>query len=287
MLKDLLELSRPRHWVKNVFVFMPLPFALASGTAEVDLPRFLLGLIGFCFANSAVYAFNDAYDAERDRLHPKKRHRPVASGRVPVFTALAWSATLATLGGFLALSSERRLALGLLLTYLSFNLFYCLRGKHIPLLDVFLLSSGFVLRVLLGCALVLVEPSNWLLLCSSALALFLALAKRWGDLAEGMNAEHRPSLAGYNRDFLHQAMGIMTATTLMSYALYCMEAEVLVAGREFASLPFVVFGVLEYLRLVHVHEDGGSPVETLLSSPKLLLCGMGWTATTIWAVRLF
>lgn len=286
MLKDLVELSRPKHWIKNVFVLMPLPFALASGTAEPDLRRFLLGLAGFCLANSAVYAMNDALDAERDRRHPNKRNRPVASGRVGAGAALAWSAALASSGAALAWLSASRGALVILLVYAGLNVFYCLRGKNVPLLDVFLLSSGFVLRVLLGCALVDVEPSNWLLLCSSALALFLALAKRWGDLVKGVAAEHRPSLAGYNREFLHQAMGIMTATTLIAYALYCMEAAVLVPGREFASLPFVVFGVLEYLRLVHVREDGASPVDTLLSSPELIFCGLGWVAATVWSVHL-
>ena len=287
MLKDLLELSRPKHWIKNVFVFMPLPFAVASGTAQLDPARFLLGLFGFCLANSAVYAFNDVHDAERDRLHPRKRRRPVAAGRVSAAAALVWSLGLAAAGAALAYLSGSGQALVILLVYLALNTFYCLRGKHIALLDVFLLSSGFVLRVLLGCALVDVRASNWLLLCSSALALFLALAKRWGDLAKGLDVEHRPSLAGYNQEFLHQAMGIMTATTLISYALYCMEGEVLRPGREFASLPFVVFGVLEYLRRVHVREDGASPVDTLLSSPTLVLCGVGWTAATIWSVRLF
>ncbi len=287
MLKDLLELSRPKHWIKNVFVFMPLPFALASGTAQLDPWRFLLGLAGFSLANSAVYAFNDARDAERDRLHPKKRRRPVASGRVSVRAAAAWAGALALAGAALTLASGSVWSLVVVLVYVALNAFYSVRGKHIPLLDVFLLASGFVLRVLLGCALVGVAPSNWLLLCSYALALFMALAKRWADLAKGLDAEHRPSLAGYNREFLHQAMGIMTATTLMSYALYCIEAEVLLPGREFASLPFVVFGVLEYLRVVHVREDGGSPVETLLSSPELILCGVGWMAATIWSVRLF
>lgn len=286
MLKDLIELSRPRHWIKNVFVFMPLPFALATGTAHVDLLKFAYGLFGFCLANSAVYAMNDAHDAERDRRHPSKSRRPVASGRVSVPAAVLWSLALASAGAVLAYLSGTLEVLAILLVYVVLNVLYSLRGKHVPLLDVFLLSSGFVLRVLLGCALVDVRPSNWLLLCTSALALYLALAKRWGDLAKGVDAAHRPSLAGYNREFLHQAMGIMTATTLISYALYCMEAEVLVPGREFASLPFVVFGVLEYLRLVHVRDDGGSPVETLLSSPKLILCGIGWTAASIWSVRL-
>lgn len=282
---DLLALSRPRHWVKNVFVFMPLPFALATG-ARLDLPSFALGLLGFCLANSAVYAFNDARDAARDRLHPEKRRRPVASGRVSQRVAHAWSALLLGSGAALALLSGHQAALAVLLVYAGLNLVYSLGAKNVPLLDVFLLSSGFVLRVVLGCVLVDVAPSNWLLLCSSALALFLALAKRRGDLAKGMDATHRPSLDGYSTRFLDHAMTLTAGMTLIAYALYTMEAEVLIDGREFATLPFVVFGVLEYLRLAQVRGEGDSPVDLLLRSPVIALCGLGWVAATLWSVPL-
>jgi len=284
VIRDLVEVSRPKHWVKNVFVFMPLPFALATG-AEFDPVVFGLGLLAFCLANSAVYAFNDAVDAERDRLHPEKCRRPVASGRLSGYAARLWSLLLLALSMAVALASGSLAALGVLLVYVIFNLFYCLGGKHVALLDVFLLSAGFVLRVILGCALLEVSPSNWLLLCSSALALFMALAKRRGDLVRGMDTEHRPSLSGYSLEFLNQAMGITAAMTLIAYALYSLEAPVLVRGREFASLPFVVFGVLEYLRLVYVRQAGESPVD-MLFRPELLLCGAGWLAAIIWSVQL-
>ena len=170
--------------------------------------------------------------------------------------------------------------------YAGLNVIYSCWGKHVSLVDVFLLSSGFVLRVVLGCALVGVAPSSWLLLCSSGLALFLALAKRRADLISGVAGDHRPSLSGYNVPFLDHAMGITAALTLMGYALYCIDAEVLLAGREFATLPFVVFGVLDYLRLVHVNQEGGSPVDLLLTSPTLLFSGIGWVGATLWSVRL-
>lgn len=285
LLRDLVELSRPRHWVKNVFVFMPVPFALAVG-ARLDPLSFALGLAGFCLANSAVYAFNDARDAERDRLHPEKRRRPIASGRVSSTTAHGWSALLLATGAALTLLSGHPGALEVLLVYAGLNLVYSLGGKNVPLVDVFLLSSGFVLRVVLGCVLVDVPPSNWLLLCSSTLALFLALAKRRGDLVKGLDESHRPSLGGYNLPFLDHAMTITAAMTLIAYALYTIEAEVLIPGREFATLPFVVFGVLEYLRLAQVRGQGASPVDLLLSSPVILLCGVGWMGATLWSVPL-
>ena len=285
MLSALLELARPKHWVKNVFVLMPVPFALADG-ATLDPRSFFLGIAGFCLGNSAVYAFNDAFDAERDRGHETKRLRPVASGRVSFRAALVFSAVLLAAGLLLEMLSGRSGAIAILVIYALLNVIYTGWGKHIALVDVFLLSSGFVLRVLLGCALLGVVASSWLLLCSSALALFLALAKRRADLAKGLDGEHRPSLSGYSLPYLDQVMGITSAVTLMAYAIYCMEATVLIPGREFATLPFVVFGVLDYLRICHIKQSGDSPVDLLLSSPPIMVCGVGWILATLWSVRL-
>jgi decaprenyl-phosphate phosphoribosyltransferase len=284
MVRDLLELSRPKDWVKNVFVFMPVPFALASG-ASLDVRVFGWGLAAFCLANSAVYSFNDAQDAERDKAHDKKRNRPVASGRVSKRAAYAWYALLASISLIASLASGSLNAPIIVATYLVINLVYCLGAKNIALLDVFLLASGFVLRVLLGCALLNVPPSNPLLLCSYALALFLSLAKRRSDVVKGLDETHRPSLLGYNQSFLDQAMGIMAAMTVVGYTLYTMESAVLLPSRKFASLPFVMFGVLDYLRLVHVHKRGGSPVEVFLS-PAILITGIGWLLAVIWSVHL-
>ncbi len=285
MLSALFELARPKHWLKNLFILMPVPFALADG-AHLDPRIFLLGIAGFCLGNSAVYAFNDAFDAERDRKHVTKRLRPVASGRLSPTAALVFSAVLLSLG-FVLMSLTGRIEATLILAlYAVINAIYSKWGKHVPLLDVFLLSTGFVLRVLLGCALLDVAASSWLLLCSSGLALFLALAKRRGDLLMGLDDEHRPSLSGYSLPFLDQAIGITSAITLMSYALYCLEASVMIPGREFATVPFVVFGVFDYLRICQIRSTGDSPVDLLLSSPTILACGVGWIAATIWSVNL-
>jgi 4-hydroxybenzoate polyprenyltransferase len=273
-------------WAKNAFVFMPVPFALAAG-GNFDVVRFAFGLFGFCLANSAVYAFNDVLDAEQDRNHPEKTSRPVAAGRISPAGAIGSSVLLLAAGIVLAALSGSRTAMILQIVYVLFNVVYSLGAKNVALLDVFILSSGFVLRVLLGCALIDVRPSSWLLLCSSALALFLSLAKRRGDLARGLGSEHRPSLRGYSVEFLNQAIGISAAMTLIAYALYCMEAEVLLRGREFASLPFVLFGVLDYLRMAYVRNTGSSPVDVILSSPSLLVSGIGWVLATIWSVGLF
>ena len=279
----IVRLVRPRDWLKNIFVLMPLPFALgAAGTFDPVL--LAVGLAAMSLVSSAAYVFNDLWDAGRDRAHPDKQHRPIAAGDVSPVTAGVLSAGMAVIGGMLAFIVAPPAAGAVLLGYVGLQVLYTLYGKHLPLVDVVLLSSGFVLRVLLGCALVGVLPSSWLLLCSSSLALFLALAKRRGDLVRGVGDAHRPSLAGYSQVFLEQALTIAAGLTIMAYALYCMDAPVLVPGREFLTLPFVVFGVLEYLRMVHLHAAGTAPVGVLLSSRPLLVCGAGWVVAAIYSV---
>ncbi|MCY4659321.1 MAG: UbiA prenyltransferase family protein [Acidobacteria bacterium] len=283
--RDLVRLVRPRDWLKNVFVLLPLPFALGGGSS-VEPAALALGLVAMSLASSAAYAFNDWWDAGRDRRHPRKRERPLAAGRLPAAAGPAVSLGLAAAGTALALGLGPPPA-GLIVTsYLGLQILYTLYGKHVPLVDVFLLTSGFVLRVVLGCALVGVPPSNWLLLCSSSLALLLALAKRRADMVQGLDERHRPSLAGYSRAFLDQGLAVSAGLTITAYALYCMDSAVLAPGREFASLPFVVFGVMECLRIVHAEDGGGSPVDMLLSSPVLLACSFAWAGAILLSVRV-
>ena len=282
--REVVRLARPRDWLKNVFVLLPLPFALGGGS-RIEPAALGLGLVAMSLASSSAYAFNDWWDAERDRRHPGKRGRPLAAGRLP--PAAGPVASLVLAGAGVATAFAVAGAAGLVVaSYLGLQLFYTLYGKHLALIDVFLLSSGFVLRVVLGCALAGVPPSNWLLLCSSSLALLLALAKRRADLLQGLDERHRPSLAGYSRAFLDQGLAVSAGLTITAYALYCMDADVLLPGREFASLPFVVFGVLECLRIVHAEEGGGSPVDMLLSSPALLACSFAWAAAILLSIRV-
>ena len=284
MLRDLIRLSRPHHWIKNIFVLMPVPFAVAHG-AQIDLRAFAFGLLSFCLAASAIYAFNDAQDAERDRMHEEKRLRPIAAGRISKPVAYVWSLGLVTIATGLAYLTGKPMAVNLFVLYVVINVGYSLGAKHIALLDVFLLSTMYLLRALLGCALLSVEASHWLLLCSYALALFVSLAKRRADLVKGLGGDHRPALEGYTEGFLDQAIGISAGMTILSYALYSMEAPVLMPSRKFAALPFVVFGVLDYLRMAHLRRAGGSPVDMFLRSPTLLLAGVGWLGATLWSLK--
>jgi 4-hydroxybenzoate polyprenyltransferase len=282
---DVVRLLRPAHWLKNAFVLLPVPFALAAG-ARLEPATFAAGFAGFCLLASAVYAWNDVRDAQADRASRRRSRRPVASGALSPGAATAAGA--AALLGAAALAAATGLPrVGALFgTYLALNAAYSLGAKHVPLLDVFLVASGFVLRVLVGCALVQAPPSDWLLLCSSALALFLAFAKRRGDMLEGVGAAERPSLAGYSERFLEAAMGISAGIALLAYALYCASAAVLVPGRELAGVPFAAYGVLETLRLAFTTGAGAGPVELALGHRPLQVCGALWALATAWSLGL-
>jgi 4-hydroxybenzoate polyprenyltransferase len=280
---QLVKLARPRHWIKNAFILAPVPFALAVG-AQLDLSAFVLGLWGFCLVNSAAYAFNDVRDAEADRHSPKKRSRPVASGAISPFLALAFAAFLALVGLVLCWLTGVRVVIALSLLYVVINLVYSLDAKNVPVLDVFLLASGYVIRVILGCALVGAPPSNWLLLCASMLALFLAFGKRRADLVAGLTSEHRASLAGYTLVFLDSALAITAGIALFAYALYSQESPAFLEGRELVGLPFVAFGILDYLRVAVGEGAGGSPVEMAYRSRPLQICVIGWVIATAWSL---
>jgi 4-hydroxybenzoate polyprenyltransferase len=282
---QLVRLARPWHWIKNGFVLVPVPFALAVG-AKLDFAVFALGLLGFCLINSAVYTLNDLCDAKADREHPKKRHRPIAAGEVSTMLAIGQILLLVGAGMGLGAATGKAGVVPLCAVYVGVNLAYSLGAKHAALLDVFLLSSGFVIRVLLGCALVAAVASPWLLLCTSALALFLGFAKRRGDVLAGMDENHRPSLRGYSRQFLDTAITICAGVALLTYALYSMESKVLIPGRAMASMPFVAYGILNYLRLTSTGDAGGSPVEVAYTSRSTQLCGLGWILAVVWSLKL-
>lgn len=283
MLTGLIRLARPQDWIKNVFVLAPLPFALQAGSHFEAMP-FLFGLAGFCLINSVIYTLNDWCDAAADRLHPRKCRRPLAAGVVPGYAAVAQMLLLAPIGTALVAASGKSGTAIIVPLYVAFNIAYNLGAKHVALLDVFLLSSGFVLRVLLGCALVSAYPSPWLLLCTSSLALFLGFTKRRADLTEELDLDHRPSLRGYSKAFLDQAVSICAGVTLLAYSLYCIEAKVLMDGREMASMPFVAYGILNYLRIADVEDAGGSPVDIAYHSFTTQLCAVGWIVAVMWSL---
>jgi 4-hydroxybenzoate polyprenyltransferase len=276
-LRAALVALRPRQWSKNLLVFAGLVFAAKLG----DPLRWLeagVCFVAYCAISSASYLGNDVRDRHDDRLHPVKRSRPIARGELSPRAALILSGSLA----MLALALVAPLGVGsvlLLLAFTGLQAGYTLRLKHLVLLDVLAISALFVIRAAAGAAAVDVPISAWLLLCTALLALFLALAKRRGELVL-VGAERtpgRPVLEGYSLELVDQLIGIVASATVIAYAIYT-----LTAGHSrvlLATVPFVVFGVFRYLLLMHRHDVGEEPEQVLLSDVPILLTVAGWVVT--------
>lgn len=279
-----LKLLRPHQWVKSGFVFVGLLFGHAWHDAAV-VQQVLLAAVAFSLAASAVYVGNDIVDRERDRQHPDKRRRPLASGAITPGRAMAVgvSCVLAALGiAWLASPA----AAAIIVAYLLLNIGYTLGLKHIVLLDVFIISAGFMLRILAGTLGVGIAPSHWLLLCGFMVTLFLGFAKRRAELKalDGDASGHRQVLEDYDPVLLDKLIGVCAAATIVTYSLYTVAADTAAlhgTGRLFATVPFVVYGMFRYLFLLHRRDGGGDPAVELLSDRHLLLAVAGWLATVL------
>ena len=278
MLTSIFVSLRPRQWVKNLFVFAGLVFAQKLFTPSVwpALGAFAV----FCALSGSVYLVNDAADREKDRLHPDKKWRPIASGRLPAGTAVTAAAVLvvAALAGSLVLS--RPLAV-VALAYAVLLGAYSVWLKHVVIVDVIVVAIGFVLRAVAGAVAIDVGISGWLLICTVLMALFLALGKRRHEyLTLGEAAvRHRPILAEYSAGLLDQMIAVVTASTVTAYALYTMSPET-VAKFETrllpATLPFVLYGIFRYLYLLYRRQLGGNPSELFLNDGPLLVNTLLW-----------
>jgi 4-hydroxybenzoate polyprenyltransferase len=280
---------RPQQWVKNGFVFAALIFS-RSITDWHRNARVAAGAILFCLISSAVYLLNDILDASEDRKHPLKRLRPLASGRLGLGTAslAAIVLGLVSLGGAWILDHTFFIIVA---AYGLINVLYSWVLKRVVLLDVFVISAGFVLRVVSGGVIIHVEISPWLIVCTTLLALFLALSKRRHELVVlGREAgNHRAILSHYSPYYLDQLIGIVTASTLMSYALYTLSNDVRMkfpGKRLELTIPFVLFGIFRYLYLMHQNEEGGNPTRLFLTDPVLLSVVLFWAASVIFIIYL-
>ncbi len=285
----LLESLRPGQWLKNGFVFAALIFSRSLTDWHRNL-RVTLAASFFCLMSSAAYLLNDILDATEDRNHPLKRLRPLASGRLSVRTAASVAALLAVvaLGGAWALDSTFFIVL---VSYAGLNLLYSWFLKRVILLDVFVVAAGFLFRVIGGAVVIHVEFSSWLIVCTILVALFLALSKRRHELVvlgEGAS-NHRAILANYSPYFLDQLIAIVTASTVMSYALYTLSPDVRTkfpGKRLELTVPFVLFGIFRYLYLVHQKEEGGNPTRVLLTDFVLLSVVLMWAISVILIIYL-
>ncbi len=265
---------RPRQWTKNLLVFAGIIFAGELGDGS-RLLEAVAAFVAYCAASSAAYLLNDVRDAELDRLHPIKSHRPVAAGLLSPRAALAAAAALAVVAFALA-ALLGRWSVVVLCTFVALQLAYSLGLKHMVLIDVMTIAGLFVVRAVAGAVAVDVPISPWLLLCTGGLALFLALAKRRGELVlvGAALTPGRPVLEGYSLALVDQLVTIVAASTVIAYALYTFTARP--GERMMATIPFVVFGIFRYLLLIHREDAGEEPEHVLLSDWPILGCVALW-----------
>jgi 4-hydroxybenzoate polyprenyltransferase len=279
MVIGVLESLRPRQWVKNLFVFGGLIFGqrlFVPPAVGAALAAFAI----FCGLSGAIYLLNDVADRDKDRLHPDKRMRPIASGRLSVRVALIAAAGLIVSGLAAAVWVSRPFAL-VALAYVVLLSAYSAWLKHVVIVDVLVVAIGFVLRAAAGALAIGVAISGWLLICTILLALFLALGKRRHEVLtlEESAARHRPILAEYSAGLLDQMIAVVTASTVTAYALYTMSPETVAKFHTSllpATLPFVLYGVFRYLYLLYHRQLGGNPSDMVVRDRALVLNTLLW-----------
>ena len=294
------EAMRPAQWSKNGLVLLALIFARRL-TEPGAVGRVLVAFVAFCCASSAVYVFNDIADRRRDRRHPTKRRRPIASGRLSPVLAAVLATTLAALALALALwlavvglagqpdpfaawGGASLLLVATVAGYLLLNVAYSWRLKRVPLWDVLIVAAGFVLRALAGAFAIPVPISPWFYLCTTFLALLLALGKRRAELVSlggGADAGQRESLREYNLTLLDQLLAVVVTCTLITYSLYTFSSGT-ATHTLMITIPFVIFGIFRYLYLLYVKGDGERPDELLWRDRQIL----GSVALCVVAVAL-
>jgi len=311
MLLHGLKALRPHQWVKNLLVLAPLLFFTPTG--ESSAPRLLssgawmqglMAFAAFCLAASGVYVLNDIVDREADRLHPKKRLRPIASGSLPMpaaigLLALAWGGAAA-----IAMSADAGIArfsfpgftpaTGAFalwpLGYLVLNLLYSFWWKRVVVLDCMCIAIGFGIRVKAGAAAIAVDASHWILLCTFFFALFLAFCKRFEELGRQSEAggQTRATMRDYTESLLGMLIGPLEALSILTYALYTVSPETIARHSTDAlmyTVPFVTYGVFRYLFLVYRRSEGGDPSKLLFRDPPLAISGVCYLAVVLFVLH--
>jgi len=278
----LLEALRPRDWIKNTFVLAGAIFAERLLVPGV-LAKVAAGFILFCFGASAVYLFNDFMDVEKDRLHPQKAKRPLPSGRLKKKVAIVFAAIIVSIVVPLSFYLKPEFALWVL-TYVVMNALYSIKLKDFVVLDVMMVAAGYVIRVMAGCSLASVAPSDWLIVCTMTMSLFLVFCKRRQELILVTNSgkTSRQTLKDYSMGFLDQMIAIVTAATLISYVLYTLSQETVAkfgTRKLILTSPFVLYGIFRYLYIIYQKDAGGNPTDTLFSDPPLFINALLWAFT--------
>lgn len=278
MLLALLKTLRPRQWIKNLFVAVPLMFGhLLTDKTSLLVTAGAVAL--FCLISGCVYILNDLVDVEKDRAHPKKRNRPIPSGKLPEIVARRFAviAVPVCLGLGWWLEPWYALALG---GYFALNLAYSFRLKQIAYVDVLSIAAGFILRVLAGAWALQVPASLWLLACTGLLAMFLGFGKRAHELATGERAtKQRSALAGYELPTLRVILYVLAVTTLGVYTAYTLSAHVVElfgSNRLVYTVGFGVIGILRFIHLATTRHDAESPTEEMLKDPLFMINFFAW-----------
>ena len=269
-ISDRIRLMRPSHWIKNAFIFAPLVYGKALMNAESDL-RALIAFFAFCFVSSSVYILNDIVDRNADAQHPKKQHRPIASGKVCVGSAVVQLAVVAAVAALLAAQLPWQ-AGACIAIYAMLNLGYSFGLKHVVLLDIFIIAAGFMLRVLTGAKSIQVDVSEWLIICTLFLSLFLGVAKRRSELSHIGRGESRKVLEDYTPELIRVILNVSVAGSIMSYTLYTVSdhtQEFFGTDKFVYTVPIVMYGIFRYLYLDEKRQTAENPVSVLLRAGDL------------------
>jgi len=278
----LLRAMRPKQWPKNTFVFAALVFDRKLLEPSL-LGRTLIAFLLFCLISGAIYLINDLVDIEKDRQHPHKRHRPLASGRLSPTVAIA--AAVAIVAGGLPLGFALNIPFGVVLSgYFLLQTLYSFVLKHLVIIDVLTVAAGFVLRAVGGAVVIGVMISPWLYICTTLLALFISFGRRRHELMllEAEASNHRAILDQYSPHLLDHLITIVAATTIIAYSLYTFSAPNLPANHAMMlTIPFVLYGIFRYMYLIHIHNEGGTPEEMILKDRPMLIDLALWSLAVV------
>lgn len=278
---DLFKLLRPKQWTKNAFVLAPLFFSFNFLNPQA-WSLTLLAVVCFICISGTIYIINDISDTEEDKAHPRKKLRPIASGKVPPSLALLVGLLLLALSALILVNYLPSQCIFVVAIYLIIQLSYSFSLKHYAIFDVLIIASGFVLRVLMGAYAIDVPVSPWIIITTFLLALFLGFGKRYHELSLKEYAKKRICLQRYNKPLLDRLIGISCASTLIFYSLYTVEtARTLDNTALIYSVVFVIFGLFRYLQTLYVDNEGGEPERVLFKDPIFITNGVIWMIYTL------
>ena len=279
---EVIKLMRPHQYVKNLFIFLPLFFALKITNIEL-LANSFLAFISFSLTASAIYILNDYHDIEEDKQHPKKKTRPLAAGTISKNEGILLM-ILNLFIGFTLMAFLSWKAVAILAVYVILNIAYSFSLKHVAVIDIMIIAIGFVLRVFVGTAVTMLHTSMWIVVMTFLLALFLALAKRRDDilLFNKTGKKVRKVIDGYNLQFVDMAMTLMAGVVIVSYLMYCVSPDVIErtgSDKLYLTLIYVIIGVLRYMQITFVEEESGSPTKVLLKDKIVKVAILLWIVT--------